>query len=110
MKTFLNNNWLKIVAIAMLLAALVSHFNVLFVMPSAYYQLMNWAVVGAALMIVWQSYKISKPLPMWLFVLVAVVFNPIAPIYLTKFAWQIADIIVVVLFAVSFFLMKEKKS
>lgn len=110
MKIFLNDNWLKLAAIAMLLGALVSSFSALFTLPYSFYQFMNWAVVGAALMIVWQSYKISKPLPMWLFALVAVVFNPIAPIYLSAFTWQIADIIVIVLFAVSFFLMKEKKN
>jgi hypothetical protein len=110
MKIFLNNNWLKLVAIAMLLGALVSSFSALFTLPFAYYQLMNWAVAGAALMIVWQAYKSRKLCLMWLFALVAVVFNPIGSIYLSAFAWQIADIIVVVLFAVSFFLMKEKKS
>jgi len=110
MKTFLNNNGLKLVAIAMLLGAIVSHFNALFTLPYAYYQFMNWAVAGAALMAVWRSYKISKPLPMWLFALVAVVFNPIASIYLSAFAWQIVDIIVIVLFLISFFAMKEKKS
>jgi len=110
MKTFLNNNWLKLVAIAMLLGALVSYFSALFALPYAYYQLMNWAVVCVALMIVWQTYKSRNLCLMWLFALVAVVFNPVSPIYLNAFAWQIADIIVAVLFLISFFLMKEKKS
>ena len=110
MKTFLNNNWLKLAAIAMLLGALASSFSALFTLPYAYYQLMNWAVAGSALMIVWQAYKSRKLCIMWLFALVAVVFNPITSIYLSAVAWQIADIIVAVLFVISFFLMKEKKN
>ena len=110
MKTFLNNNWLKLAAITMLLGALVSSFSALSTLPYAYYQLMNWAVAGAALMIVWQTYKSRNLCLMWFFALIAVVFNPIALIYLNAFAWQIADIIVAVLFAVSFFLIKERKS
>jgi hypothetical protein len=110
MKTFLNNNGLKLVAIAMLLGALVSSFSALLTLPFVYYQLMNWAVAGGAIMVAWQAYKRSDLYFTWLFALVAVVFNPIAPIHLSAFAWQIADAIVIVLFAVSFFSMKEKKS
>lgn len=109
MKTWFNGNWLKLAAIILLLGALISSFSKLFSLPFAYYQLMNWAVVGGALMAVWQSYKMNALLPMWLFALVAVIFNPIAPIYLSAFTWQIADMVVIILFAVSFFVMKEKK-
>ncbi len=108
MKNFINNSWLKIVAIAMLLGAIASYFSAMFTFPYAFYQFMNWAVAGAALIIVWQSYKMQKSLSMWLFALVAVVFNPIAPIYLGAFAWQIADIVVVVLFLISFFCNERK--
>ncbi len=109
MKIFLNNNWLKLAAIVMLLGALLSSFSTLFVLPYAYYQFMNWVVVGAALLVVWQSYKVGKQFIVWLFALIAVVFNPMAPIYLSAFSWQIADIIVVVFFLTSFFAIRSKK-
>lgn len=110
MKNFLNNNWLKLVAMLMLLSVVASYFSAMFTLPYAFYQFMNWAVVIASIMIVKQSYKMQKSLPMWLFALVAIVFNPIAPIYLSAFAWQIVDIAAVVLFLISLFLMREKKN
>jgi FtsH-binding integral membrane protein len=108
MKTFLNDNWLKLVAIVMLLGAIASYFGAWFTRPYAYYQMMNWVVVSAALMAVWQSYKMGKQFPVWLFALVAVVFNPITQIYLSAFTWQVANIVVIVLFLISFFAMRER--
>lgn len=99
---WINNNWLKVVAIAMLIGALFS------VPYFAYYQLMNWVVVGAALVTAWQAHTINKGWLMWLFILVAVVFNPLAPMYFQVDVWQIADIVVAILFLLSFFLVRVK--
>lgn len=102
MQEWLRDNWLKIVAILFVLGALapVPYF--------AYYQLMNWVVVGAALMTAWQAYKQNSVWIVWLFVLVAVVFNPVAPLYFRADVWQAADITVAALFVISFFLVKPK--
>ncbi|MDO8529914.1 MAG: hypothetical protein Q7S10_00670 [bacterium] len=110
MNTFLKNNWLALVAIAMLAGALASSFSTLFTLPFAYYQLMNWAVMISAIMITWQSYKSKKAWLVGLFGIVAVVFNPIASIYLSAFAWQVADIIVILLFIGYFVLVKESRA
>lgn len=102
MSAWLQDNWLKLLAIAFALGALapIPYF--------AYYQLMNWIVMGAALMTAWHAYKQNTLLATWVFVLVAVVFNPIAPLYLQADVWRIADIVVAALFAFSFFLVKSK--
>ena len=102
MKAWLQDNWLKLLAIAMALGALapVSYY--------AYFQLMNWVVVGAALMTAWQAYKQKSLWIVWLFALVAVVFNPLAPLYLQADIWRIADVVVAALFVISFFLVKPK--
>jgi hypothetical protein len=110
MKSWMEKNGLILLAVVLLLGALASSFSALFTLPFVYYQLMNWAVAGSALMISWQAYKKKDLYFTWLFALVAVIFNPIAPIYLSALAWKIADAIVIALFAASFFLMKEKKS
>jgi len=95
-------NWLKVVAIFLLIGALFS------IPYFAYYQLMNWVVVGAALVTAWQAHAYNKGAWMWLFILVAVIFNPLAPFYFRTDVWQIADIVVAVLFMISFIFIRTK--
>ena len=102
MKTWIKENWLKVVAIVALLGAFGPF-------PFAYYQMMNWAVLGAALMTAYQAYKRQKKFLMWLFIIVAVVFNPITPFNLRADIWRIADVVVAVLILTSFFLIRQKK-
>jgi hypothetical protein len=102
MNTFFTNHWLKLLAILMLLGALLSF-------PFVYYQLMNWVVVGAALVTVQQAYQRKMHALAWLFALVAVVFNPLAPLYLRADVWHIADIVAAALFLISFGLITGKK-
>ena len=101
MKTWLNDNWLKLLAIVFLVGSFGNF-------PFAYYQLMNWIVLGAALMTAYQSHQQVKPALMWLFIVIAVVFNPIAPFLLTNDIWRIADIVVVLIFMISFFFIRPK--
>jgi hypothetical protein len=95
-------NWLKVVAIVMVLVAIlpVPYF--------AYYQLMNWVVVGAAIVAALQARALKKEWMIWIFLFVSVVFNPIEPLHLRIDVWQIADIIVALLFIISFFIIKKK--
>lgn len=103
MNTWLQDNWLKVLAIALALGALapIPYF--------AYFQLMNWVVVGAALVTAWQAYKLNKLWLTWIFALVAVVFNPLAPFYFSGDVWRFTDIVVSLLFVASFFLVKPTK-
>ncbi len=102
MNAWIRDNWLKVIAIGLALGALapVPYF--------AYFQLMNWIVVGAALMTVLQAYKQNSLWIVWVFAFVAVIFNPVAPLYFSPDVWRIADITVAALFALSFFLVKPK--
>ena len=102
MNQWIQDNWLKLLAIALALGALAP------IPYYAYFQLMNWVVVGAALMTAAQAYKQNKLWLVWLFVLVAVVFNPVAPLYLAADMWRVADMVVAALFVISFFLVKPK--
>lgn len=109
MKNWFNYNLLKIVVILMIIGALLSSLGKFFVLPFAYYQLLNWFVAGAALIIIWQARQRKIFWLIWIFSLVAVVFNPLAPIYLSSLAWQIVDFVALVLFALSFFWLAENK-
>lgn len=88
MKTWITNNWLKVVAIATLAGAIWGGNY-----PFVYYQLMNWIVVGAAIVTALQASRKNQIAVMWLFLLVAVVFNPIAPLYLNQNVWRIVDMV-----------------
>lgn len=77
--------------------------------PFVYYQLMNWVVVGASLVTVQQAYQRNMTALGWVFALVAVVFNPLAPLYLRADVWQVADITASVLFVLSFYFITNKK-
>ncbi len=75
----------------------------------AYYQLMNWAVVGAAAVTAWQAYKQNKEWVAWVMALVAAVFNPIAPLYLRADVWLAVDIAAMLIFALSFILIRSRR-
>lgn len=67
----------------------------------SYYQLLKIVVTGASLYYVYYIYETFKELDLWSWVLigVAILFNPIYPIYLyDKDMWIMIDIVVVVVY------------
>ena len=95
-----NMHWplsiMKLITIFALLLAL-AHW------PYAYYQLLRWAVCGIAAFSAYQEYKQQKRLWMWIFVGLAVLFNPIVPIHFTRDVWQIFDVGGAVIILLSFY-------
>ena len=72
-----------------------------------YYQLLRWIVCGVAVFIAITSYRWGKMWAVGIFGVVAVLFNPILPIHLTKQIWQPIDAACAVLFVVSIPVLKE---
>jgi hypothetical protein len=104
MKTWIENNAIKVFALLLLLGALMNPTQV------AYYQLMNWVVLGSSIVSAWQAHKRGWWLVMWLFALIGVVFNPLAPIFLAQNVWPYVDIVVAGIFLISlWFLGRENK-
>ena len=101
-------NWLKLVAVLLLLGAFYVSFAVID-LPYAYYQLMNWIVVGAALVTSKQAGEQDMRFLMWAFLLIAVIFNPVAPLFLRADVWQVADVIVAIYFVLSFVFVRVKQ-
>ena len=95
----------SIIAIIMLLLAIPSG-----IWPYGYYILLRWVVTGAALFVLWIAYELKKKTWPWIMGAIAILFNPIASIYLDKGTWVIIDIIVAVLFLVSMFKIKQKNN
>lgn len=87
------NKWitLKIIGIVLLC---ISFFDVGYF----FYQLLRWYICLLGLYIVfWYYEKKDKILWVWIFGLIAVIFNPIAPIHFKHDIWVILDVIVMVI-------------
>lgn len=84
-----------IVAAAMLLLAIPS------IWPYGYYQILRWVIAGAAVFIGYLAYQFGKKWWLGVMVAIAIVFNPIAPIYFSKEVWVVFDFIVAVVFLAS---------
>jgi hypothetical protein len=103
-KKIITNNLLWLVPIALLLIALLS-------LPYYYYQLMRWAICGCSAYLAYQHYKekgggfrrVTRSEAnairfTIIFIVIAIVYNPIEPIHLFREAWIVINIITVVFF------------
>ena len=61
--------------------------------PYGYYQLLRFVVCGAALYTAFMAYNWQKIWAAWLFGVVAILFNPLIPIHLSRELWQPIDVI-----------------
>ncbi len=99
-----NKNIASVMSAVMLLLAIPD-------LPYGYYTLLRWVVTASAIFLFWVAYKLERKF--WLFSMgiVALLFNPIAPIYFDKETWVIIDFIVAILFLISIFKIRsyEKK-
>ena len=99
MKNWFSQNWYKIIAVILLLIAIGD-------LEYGYYQLLRWVITGASAYSAFLAYENMGKVWMWLFVVIAILFNPIAPIHLEKETWQVADLVVAVVFLVRLFSKK----
>ncbi len=76
-------------------------------LPYGYYQMLRWVVGGIAIYMAYKSYSWEKRWATWIFGIVAVLFNPVVPIHLTKEIWQPIDGVCAVFFGSSILFLKE---
>ena len=62
-------------------------------MPVAYYSLLRYVICGVCLYYFFDKKQKYKEFFKWLFVLIAIIFNPLAPFYFGKPIWVLIDII-----------------
>lgn len=93
---WLQNNWYKIIAVAILLGAL-GHY------PYAYYQITRWVVCVAALYSAYLYYQSGQKFTSLIMACVGVLFNPITPFFLARSTWQVFDAIAAMIFAIALF-------
>ena len=102
MKKWLKNNWFKLIVIIFSLGALGSW-------PYGYYQILRWIICVSSAYLAYFYHKSSKATWAWIFGIIAVLFNPILPIYLTKEIWHPINIIVATIFFISLFSKLKSK-
>ena len=95
-------NIASVVAIIALVLAIPSG-----VWPYGYYILLRWVVTIVALLVLWTAYNQKQRDWVWRMGAVAIVFNPIIPIYFDKVIWQIIDFFVAIFFVLSIFQIKN---
>jgi len=92
---------LKIVVAALLLIA-IAH------LPIGYYTFLRIVVCITSVIIGIAYFESKKPLTV-LFLIIAILFNPIVSIYLSKAIWVPIDIITAIIFIISIFLPVKKE-
>lgn len=96
---------LAIVAGIMLLLAIPS------IWPYAYFQLLRVVVCVVGAILVYASYKSERTAWVWIMGIIAVVFNPAAPLYLSKGLWSLLDLVAAALmFAYAFTTVKASNA
>lgn len=83
----------KISAVILLIAILP--------LPYGYYTLLRWVVCLSAIFSAWVFGGLEKKSWLFLMTVIALLFNPIAPVHLDKGTWVIIDFIVAILFLTS---------
>lgn len=68
----------------------------------AYYQILRWIVCICSAILAYKNFIFGSKLFI-LYTFIAILFNPVAPIYLGKSLWKITDIITAIAFLHAFF-------
>ena len=72
-----------------------------FPLPIGYYTLLRLVVTAAAAYIAYDTFQTDKQSGWtWVFGFVAILFNPIVPVYLDKELWMIIDFAAAILFII----------
>ncbi len=82
-------------------------FGALAPWPYGYYQLLRFLVCGVSAYVAYIAYSWQKLWATWLFGIIAVLFNPLLPIHLSREIWQPIDVICAIIFIVSALILKQ---
>lgn len=75
--------------------------------PYGYYQLLRWITCAAAIWVALLAYAWQKKWAVVSFGIIAVLFNPLIPIHLTREIWQPIDLLCAALFIVTTFTLRR---
>lgn len=66
--------------------------------PYSYYQVLRIVICGASIILIWYFIQAKIEWLGWLFIIPAILFNPIFPVYMDKSTWQLLDVLFAILF------------
>ncbi|GAI91013.1 unnamed protein product [marine sediment metagenome] len=66
--------------------------------PYGYYILLRWITCIASILVAFQAFEKNIDWAKVVFIVIAILFNPLAPIYLSRSTWIPLDIITAMLF------------
>ncbi|MBI2448631.1 hypothetical protein HYV44_03720 [Candidatus Microgenomates bacterium] len=87
-------------AIALLIAVL--HW------PYFYYQFLRWLVCGVSAYSAYSEYEEKDQLWLWIFAVIAIIFNPIASFYFQREIWATFNVVASVIFIVNLAITKRR--
>jgi len=90
----------SLIAAAMLLGALARW-------PYGYYQLLRFVTCGVSAYVAYMAYNWKKIWAVWVFGFIALLFNPLIVIHLSRELWQPIDFVCAVLFTIVAFGLKK---
>lgn len=93
----------EVIAIAMLLWALVP------VNPYGYYVVLRFAICSISIYLGYRARELQKSIWFWLFVIVAIVYNPLVRVHLARDIWSVVNVATIVLFASAILLLNRRK-
>ena len=92
----------RLIASGMLLLALSRY-------PYSYYILLLWVVCGTSAYGAFKSAEFGKSGWAWVLGIIALLFNPIIPVHLSREIWAPIDIMAALIFVVSIFTIRRGK-
>jgi len=77
--------------------------------PYGYYAMLRWITCISSILVVLQAFERNIDWAKVFFIVIAILFNPLAPIHLSREIWVPIDVIVGVLFVFAYFNVIGKK-
>ena len=73
-------------------------FGVIIEWPYGYYTMLRWITCIASILIAFKAFEKNIDWAKVVFIVIAILFNPLAPIYLSRSIWIPLDIVTAILF------------
>lgn len=90
------------------IAAIVLLILALFSWPYDYYVFLRWVVAGVAIFLTYLGYETKRQGWAVILAIIALLFNPLIPVHLDRETWQIIDLVVAGILAVSLHGLSDK--
>ncbi len=95
--------------IAIIIAAVFLYLAILGIWPYGFFTFLRFVVCATMAYVAWMAYKSKQEKWVWIFGSIAVIFNPLIPIYLSGGFWSVIDFIVATFLLISKSIFKLEK-